>query len=132
MEKYKVVDPKTGRGDYMYDHLAMQEQVPSITENEVINPTIDLYPLVLGETVIFAVADTREQCFTFWQQTFGPPVPLVEGRQVIRSKVRILTFLELQRSEPKRHPERIEEALRAKVARSRKRKSNSPSSLRVY
>ena len=132
MEKYKVVDPKTGRSDYMYEHCAMQEQIPCIVEYEVINPTIDRFPIILGETCTYAVADTREHRFTFWTQILGPPVPLVDGRQVIRNKVQILTFLEVQALEPKLHPEQLNESIQKRFAGNRKKHNNPSPSLQAF
>lgn len=120
-----LMDRATGRSDCIYDHCAMREQNSRILEDEVIRPTIDRFPLVLDDACIYAVADTREACVTFWQQTFGPPAPLVKGRQVIRQKVRILTFLEIQRIEPKLYPERLEEVVGRRFAGSRGKENNS-------
>lgn len=124
---HRVLNPATGRGDYIRDNCAMQEQTNCIIEDEVMKPVVNRYPLILGEICTFVVADDREGCFTFWAQTFGPPMPLVEGRQVIRKRVRIFTFLQIQALEPALHPERVDELLRNEFAGSGGKKRNSSS-----
>ena len=128
MKIHKVIDPTTGRSDYIRDSLAMQEQTPCFTEDEVIKPVVNRCPMILGEACTYAVVDTNDGLVTFWQQSIGPPIPLVEGRRVIRDRVHICSIHQLQQKEVNLQPERIDELIQPKVARSQKRSKDNHSS----